>query len=320
MSITVIPAYRVIKRFVTDVADMPRDAALDSLEANVTTYVQHLLSACDTAFADLGRRTAVTQIGDPDLDALGLALDEIDAAKARDLIGQTLQRCGQVLPSPDLAARVILLPGDGQSRTLTSTMEGVIGLSLGAQATLLFAWPTTNWKQWLAFTVSHEYAHLVRNLLFPRRVQGGKLVYQKSQEPETLLDAMVAEGISDAFAMTLHPDMAPSWATAVSSESEQRAWPGIRRRLAVSDMSEIRRFLFGDGDRIPLWAGTAIGYRIVRGYLDRRPATEPANLVGLSARVILEASGYPPPADQGPKVVAYGGEELPDAVQGGLGW
>ena len=294
MSVTVIPAYRVIKRFAKDVEGLASDAMLDTLETKVRTYVQHLLSGTPGSFADLGQRTALTHLGDPDLQVLGHALEEIESGGAKAIVEEALQRCAQALPRPDLAARVLILPGDGESRVLTSQMKGVIGLSLGAQVTLIFLWPTGDWKRWLAYTISHEYTHLVRNLLFPRALMGSKLVYQKSQEPETLLDAMVSEGISDAFARELYPDLEPMWINALTLEAEESVWPKVRRRMLASDTSEIRRMLFGDNDRIPVWTGYAIGYKIVRGYLDLHPAAKPATLARLTGRAIFEASDYRP--------------------------
>ena len=69
-------------------------------------------------------------------------------------------------------------------------------------------------------------------------------------------------------------------------------WPKVRRKLAASDTSEMRRLLFGDGDRIPIWTGYTLGYKIMRGYLDLHPTVKPASLVGLTARAIFDASGY----------------------------
>lgn len=82
---------------------------------------------------------------------------------------------------------------------------------------------------------------------------------------------------------------------ALRESEEARAWPKVRRRLGVADPQEIRRILFGDGHRIPRWAGYTIGFRIVLGYLERHPRSRPAVLVATSpARAIYEASGYLP--------------------------
>ena len=136
----------------------------------------------------------------------------------------------------------------------------------------------------------------MRNLLFPRGLAGGKLVYMKSQEPETLLDALVAEGLADAFAREVHRDVSPAWTSALDPHVERRIWPAVRRCFGVSDITEIRRFLFGDNDRVPLWTGYTLGYRIVMRYLDAHPEAQAANLLGLPASAIFEGSGYAPAA------------------------
>ncbi|MBI4312654.1 MAG: hypothetical protein HY681_12865 [Chloroflexi bacterium] len=294
MSVSVIPAYRVVKKFVKDVESMPADAALDSLWANLRTYVHHMLAVAEPPFAEMGPRMALSQLGDPDLPDLSRALEALESGQAKEVAETTLQRCAAELPRPDLSARVLLLPGDGQSRVLTGQMNGVFGVSLGAQATLLFLWPTADWQRWLGYTIAHEYYHLVRNLLLPRRMSAGRLVYQKTQEPETLLDAMVVEGMADAFALGLFADLSPASIHALSPEAELQVWPKVRRRLSASDSSEIRRFLFGDNDRAPAWTGYAIGYRVVKEYLAKHPFARPAGMVGMPARTVFEASQYHP--------------------------
>ena len=118
---------------------------------------------------------------------------------------------------------------------LVRQMNGVLGFSLGAQAMMVFLWPVRGWQRWLAYTVTHEYVHLVRNLLFPRVLAGGRFLYMKTQEPETLLDAMVTEGVADRFARQIHKDMIPPWTDALDPELERRLWPRVHRRFAVSD-------------------------------------------------------------------------------------
>ena len=68
-------------------------------------------------------------------------------------------------------------------------------------------------------------------------------MYTKTQTAETLMDAMVAEGIADHFATGMLADLRPPWTDAITSEQSQRLWPRVRRRLKISDMNEIRRIL-----------------------------------------------------------------------------
>ena len=292
MSIRVIPAYQVVAKFVKEIQGLSPDPAIDALEEKVRTYVRSLLTVVSPSFADLGQRSAVTQLGDPDLDPLVKALEELRTSSARAIAEQALVRCSETLPRPDLNTRILLLPGDGESRVLVSQMHGVLGLSLEDQAMLVFVWPVGDWQAWLAYTVTHEYTHLVRNHLFPRGVGGGKLIYLKTQEPETLMDAMIAEGVADSFAGELYPQCSPPWTDALHGEGEARTWRKVYRRLQAGDTTEIRRVLFGDNDRIPQWTGYTLGYRIAQGYLEAHPQARPANLVGLSSKAIFEGSSY----------------------------
>ena len=296
MGINVIPAYRVVTTFARRSEDLSYEEGVNLLEHNVREYVRSLLSMLHPSIMDLGERSTATQLGDPDPKELIAALGRLEAGGPKAVVEEALARCAEQLPRPDLNSRIFLFPGDGESKVLVRQMNGVLGFSLGAQATMVFLWPVEGWRQWLGYTISHEYIHLVRNLLFPRGPSGGKLVYVKTQEPESLLDAMVAEGLADVFATHIHPDARPPWVDALSPELELRLWPRVRRRFGVSDPNEIRRVLFGDGDRIPPWTGYTIGYRIVTRYLQVNPEVQPASLVGLPAAGILEASSYEPAA------------------------
>ena len=294
MAITVIPAYRVVTKFAKQAQGLPFEESVNSLEQDLRDYVRNLLSMLHPSFTELGERSAITQLGDPDPDSLMEALGELEAGSPKAIVESALAECVQSLPRPDLSARVFLLPGDGESRVLVRQMNGVLGFSLGSQAMMVFLWPVQGWQKWLTYTVTHEYIHLVRNLMFPRGLSGNKLVYMKTQEPETLLDVLVAEGLADVFATRLLKDTRPPWTDALAPKVEGRLWARVHRRFNVSDPTEIRRILFGDNDRIPMWTGYTIGYRIVERYLKANPDAQPANLVGISASVIFEAGDYEP--------------------------
>lgn len=294
LKIAVIPAYRVISKFAKQAGGLPLNESIDSIESNLRDYMRNLLSMLHPFFAEIGERSAVAQLGDPVPDALVKALEELEGGNPVQVAEQALAIASERLPHPDLNSRVFLLPGDSESSVLVGQMKGAFGLSLGAQAMLVFLWPVEGWQNWLTYTVTHEYAHMVRNLFFPRGLAGGKLVYMNTQEPETLLDAILAEGLADVFATGIVPDGSPIWTKALDTEVEKQLWPRVTRRLAVSDPNEIRRVLFGDNDRIPQWTGYTIGYRIVKRYLEKHPKATLASLISIPARDIFEASEYTP--------------------------
>ena len=294
MSVSVVPAYRVVAKFARLAIGLNPSEAGDVIEQQLRPYVKNLLSNLHPSFLELGERSAITHLGDPNPDGLVQALSELEDGGAKDIAEQAIQTAEARLQRPDINARVVILPGDGESSVLVQQMRGVLGFSLGAQVVLTFVWPTENWQQWLEYTMTHEYAHLVRNHLFPRGLAGGRLVYMRTQEPETLLDAMIVEGLADTFASELMENVNPPWTSALTPDVEERIWPKVLRRLAVSDPSEIRRVLFGDNDRIPTWTGYTIGHHIVQGFMKLNAGTSLEKMIGMPASDIYEASGYPP--------------------------
>ncbi|MCI0812304.1 MAG: hypothetical protein J4N27_00305 [Chloroflexi bacterium] len=296
MSISVVPAHRVVAKFAQQASHLDASDAGDAIEQELRPYVRSLLSNLNPSFVELGVRSAITQLGDPDPRRLVEALSQLEEGRAKEIAEEALHTAAVHLPRPDINARVVLLPGDGESRVLIQQMRGVLGFTLGSQVVLVFVWPTENWQRWLGYTMTHEYAHLVRNHLFPRGLTGGRLIYMRTQEPETLLDAMIVEGLADTFAMGIVEDTSPPWISALSPDVERSIWPKVRRRLAVADPSEIRRILFGDNDRIPTWTGHTVGYRIVQRFMKMNGDPSPASMIGMPASAIFEASGYEPPA------------------------
>ena len=226
---------------------------MNYLEQNLLAYVHQQLSSVQAILPELGERSAVAQLGDPDVEALARSLEILEEGAPKDLVEEALALSTAALPRPDLNTRILLLLGDGESRVLVQQMKGVLGVSFESQVMVVFLWPADGWREWPGYPVAHEYTHLVRNHLFPRAPVGGRLVYVKTQEPETLLDARIAEGVGDAFAHNQYPHLRPAWTKTLSQSMEAGVWHKIHRRLDISYPTEIRRILFGDNDRIPQW-------------------------------------------------------------------
>jgi len=281
-----------VSLFARQSAALPEMEAVDAIDGQTREYVRNLLSMLHPSFIEMGQRSAITQLGDPKVDVLLAALDELETGEARSVAESALAEAVKAMPHPDLNSRIFLMPGDGESNVLVTQMNGVLGFSLGAQATMVFVWPVEDWQSWLEYTIVHEYAHLVRNLMFPRGIAGGRLVYMNTKEPETLLDAMIAEGIADAFALSVTSKVVPSWTDALNPEETEHIWPRVRRRLGVPDPTDIRRMLFGDNDRVPQWTGYTLGYRMVQSYLKTRPETTISEIVELPGSEILAGSSY----------------------------
>lgn len=291
MSVSVIPSYRVMLHLARRASGLDYAEALDFMENGMRDYVRTQLAQMHSSLVELGVRSVIGQLGDPEPEQLTKALTELDDSRPQQVVRQALETASRSLPRPDLSARMFIFPGDGESAVLVNQLGGVLAFSLGASATLLFVWPRGDWESNLRYNVVHEYAHLVRNLLFPRGIAGGRLVYMKTQQPETLLDAMVAEGISDCFAQECLNGARPRWMDTQDEVEPRRMWPRLQRRFGISDPTEIRRFLFGDGDRVPAWTGYTLGYMIVRRFLDNNPGTTMMRLVSMPASDVYDGSG-----------------------------
>jgi len=206
---TVVPAYRLEGYFAEQALNQVEQPPLESFKQRLRLYMHRLLAGEQPSFIDIGEHWTLTQTGDPELNSFIRAVNATDAASPRGIVEDTLYRCSLALPRPDLMARVVILMGDGESRGLTGAMQYANGVSLGSGVTLLFVWPAHNWTETLAYLTAHEYVHLVRNWLFPRGLTGGRMIYVKNNEPDTLLDAMVTEGIADVFAGGIVPEHRP---------------------------------------------------------------------------------------------------------------
>ena len=94
----------------------------------------------------------------------------------------------------------------------------------------------------------------------------------------TLLQAMVSEGLADHFAFELFgPPRAP-WTTALAGD-ELETWLDRARAEFDSTRFDFAAWFFGTGGEIPVWAGYAIGFRLVSDYKDANRDATAASLV-----------------------------------------
>lgn len=124
---------------------------------------------------------------------------------------------------------------------------------------------------WLPVMVAHELHHAVRAETGPG--YGSKVV-----------DAMVSEGLADAFTEEVHPNAPPSpWTRALGRQATCRWWREAQRERGHYGHAV---WFFGAG-RIPRWAGYTVGYRLVRSYLREHPGRSAADLATIRARTLM---------------------------------
>lgn len=134
-------------------------------------------------------------------------------------------------------------------------------------------------ERWLPATLAHEMHH-------SRRITVG-VGYGT-----TLGEAMVTEGLAEAFVDEAFPD-APvrPWGHSLKPDEHTRVWESLRANLwSPYGSTEHVRWFFG-GVGVPRWTGYTVGYRLGAGYLEAHPDKKPSQLVKTTARDIVAGSG-----------------------------
>jgi hypothetical protein len=208
----------------------------------------------------------------------------IQSAQASDtdiapILRQALRRITALLPGLDAQVEVGVNPKDGIDEI------GVVGRSDPSTGDVTIAVDpafrdlATTLRVWLPVTLAHELDHA-------QRINSGPGV------GHTLLDAMIFEGVADAFSIQALPQTPPiPWDHALSPTEEKVAWRQAKGKLnLLLDMSEYRSWFLGTGP-VPHWTGYTLGFRIVSGFLERHPGETAASITSFSATRILQGSG-----------------------------
>lgn len=132
-------------------------------------------------------------------------------------------------------------------------------------------------KEELAFTLAHELHHTIR--------------WQKQVEGDTLLEAMIFEGLADHFAMEATGRNKPSpWSYALTPEQKEvfikKALLEWKQPTYDNDL-----WFFGSKpDIIPRWTGYTLGYDLVATYLHNHPETNASKLATADATLFVDNS------------------------------
>jgi Predicted Zn-dependent protease (DUF2268) len=99
-------------------------------------------------------------------------------------------------------------------------------------------------------TLIHEYMHVVREEYV-------------EWENGTLLDSLVAEGLTQSFEVEIQPNVPPSiYATAFTESELDDLWNKAKDILDQRGLAN-NEWFFG-GDEIKRWSGYSLGYRLVQ--------------------------------------------------------
>jgi uncharacterized protein YjaZ len=93
----------------------------------------------------------------------------------------------------------------------------------------------------------------------------------------TLLEAMVSEGLADQFAVEVAAVDPPIWSAALDDE-EVATWLARAREQWLQPGYDHDAWFFGTAPPIPRWAGYAIGFELTRRFLDRNLSRSASDL------------------------------------------
>lgn len=130
----------------------------------------------------------------------------------------------------------------------------------------------------------HELHHNVQGALYPRRANMMEV---------TVGEYIVNEGLAESFATALYgADVAGPWVTDLDDSDLEGVKPLFKAGLNVTGFNEVGRYIFGDPDAgLPVYAGYAVGYRVVQAYL-RRSGKGVVEATFVPAEEIIAGSGF----------------------------
>lgn len=274
---TIIDANWYLQEYV----DAARTSPATERAALYAKYVyEPLLKRCGEGgeYYEFGKYQLIRPI--TDLDALANEIAALRRAHLFSRIESALRKSAKLLPGPNTT--VCVLAADPDTTYIRADLHGVGAYTFGTGRILLQIAPVADWKEWLPYTVAHEYHHSVWTW-----------GHYSSQSTWTLLHSMIFEGKADAFAHSVFPGQTAPWVSTLTPEQEAAVWPTIKPELATTDFRVNQKFLFGR-ENVPKLAGYTIGFHIVERYLNIHPKATIAEWSALADAKLLDESGYGP--------------------------
>ena len=130
-------------------------------------------------------------------------------------------------------------------------------------------------KEELAFTLAHELHHTIR--------------WQKQVEDDTLLEAMIFEGLADHFAIEATGRNKPSlWSYALTPEQKKIFLIKASKEWVKQTYDNNLWFFGSNPDVIPRWTGYTLGYDLVAAYLKANPGTSASKLTFADSSLFIK--------------------------------
>lgn len=195
-------------------------------------------------------------------------------------MGEALKKACKCLPSK-ARTKIYVFP-TSQSFT-REKMFGVDGFTPYRNTVNIYVHPKPKDKklffQEIKWTIAHEYNHAVRSQFFP------------ISHASTLLDALVDEGLAENFRMQTIGGKISPWAGSLQRKKAEKVFQKIKPLLQSTSYKIYREVFFAD-KKYSLWAGYAIGYQIVKSFLQKLPVVRWTEIIKFPSQEILKRSEF----------------------------
>lgn len=104
---------------------------------------------------------------------------------------------------------------------------------------------------------------------------------------ETLLEALVTEGLADHFDIEVNNQKPEPWSTALNEEQTSELMEKAKTEFNSKNYSHNTWFFGSKEKRIPRWTGYSLGFKIVGDYLKKNPKEKPSTLVDRQAELFF---------------------------------
>lgn len=129
-------------------------------------------------------------------------------------------------------------------------------------------------KEELPFTLAHELHHTIR--------------WQKQVEGDTLLEAMIFEGLADHFAQEVTGRNVPSLYSCALTPEQKKIFLSKASEEWKQPTYDNDLWFFGSKPNvIPRWTGYTLGYDLVGAYLQANPGTSASKLASADASLFI---------------------------------
>lgn len=129
-------------------------------------------------------------------------------------------------------------------------------------------------KTQLARMIAHEFYHCLR--------------WQKIGYGETLLEALVSEGLADHFDIEVNNQPAQLWDKVLTSDQEKKLLRWAKKEFNSKNYSHQDWFFGCPKRKIPHWTGYTLGFKLVGEYLTKHPQTKTSLLYATEAKKFIK--------------------------------